>query len=207
MVVEGRGLQNLLNNWSYLLQICSPKSCWILAPFFSGFLLVLDHFWSHFGRFLDHFWRLGMTLGDFCEILGIVWLQLKALGCNLVALGSHFGFRNLPWLVFGRKLPKKWAVPLRFSKIALKSERIVREWAQLALQNHGFYCVWFFRCCSASSDTLFFFGNSAHSQAIRCLVCIALKKWTYRSRVSTIGSSKLWFLLCIICSLLLTLER
>ena len=90
---------------------------------FVSFGPLLVSFWQLFGPLLVSWDDFGRLL----EILGIVWLQLRALGCNLVALGSHFGFRNLPWLVFGRKLPKKWAVPLCFSKMALKSERIVRE--------------------------------------------------------------------------------
>ena len=102
MVFRGFGFQNLLKfddfHSKYRFQNRSKFGlCFLLK-----FVPVWEHFWSHFGSFLDNFWRLGVTLGDFWETLGLLWLQLGGLGRSLVALGFHFGLRNWFWSVLVR---------------------------------------------------------------------------------------------------------
>ena len=96
------GLPRSAQIWRFSIKLCSPKSFWILAPFFPRFLIFVEHFGSHFGSFLEHFWRLGVTLGDFGETLGIAGRQIGALGCSWVALESSFGFKLDFGLIFAR---------------------------------------------------------------------------------------------------------
>ena len=113
-VFEGTALQNLLKN-PKILSKCRFRN---RSKFLYGLLVDFDQFASLLEQFcitFEHFWRLEVPQAWFWATLGTICGQTRGLGCNLVALGSHFCNLGFFLVDFGTKSRRK------FDKIQFKS--------------------------------------------------------------------------------------